>query len=119
MENFRDNSYEPLIFRNKEISCSGEWLPTSQERMRHLSEYRAISSLLGAMRPENVYYAVRPLKQNARPVEAFLTLKGRQVPSVNHGKCLGVIFDKKNYMEITCKEWPPTPYECLLEFTPF
>jgi hypothetical protein len=22
-------------------------------------------------------------------------------------------------MEITCKEWPPTPYECLLEFTPF
>jgi hypothetical protein len=29
------------------------------------------------------------------PVEAFLTLKGRHIPFANHGKYLGVIFDKK------------------------
>jgi len=48
-----------------------------------------------------------------RPVEAFLTLKGRQVSFVNNVKYVGVIFDKKNYTEIT------KPYEYLLAFTPF
>jgi hypothetical protein len=36
-----------------------------------------------------------------RQVEAFLTMKGRQVLFINKAKCLGVIFLQKNYMEIT------------------
>jgi len=35
------------------------------------------------------------------PVRAFHTLKEWQVPFVNNVKYLGVIFYKKNYMEIT------------------
>jgi hypothetical protein len=34
-----------------------------------------------------------------KPVESHLPLKGRNIPSVNNVKYLGVNFDKKNYME--------------------
>jgi hypothetical protein len=55
-----------------------------------------------------------------RPVESYLTLKGRQVPFVNNVKYLGVIFDKKKWHgKYIQKLLPPRPFEHLLAFTPF
>jgi hypothetical protein len=39
-----------------------------------------------------------------RPPGSLLTLNGRNIPFVNNVKYLGVIFDKKNDVEITHRE---------------
>jgi hypothetical protein len=39
-----------------------------------------------------------------RPPDSLLTLNGSNIPFVNSVKYLGVIFDKKNGMEITHRE---------------
>jgi hypothetical protein len=47
-------------------------------------------------KPRAIYFSHR-----RRQVEAYLTPKGQHIPFVNNVKYLGVMFDKKHYMEIT------------------
>jgi len=53
-----------------------------------------------------------------RPVEAYLTLKGRQVPFVTNVKYIGVIFTQELYGEYIQKRSPPRPLEHLVAFSP-
>jgi hypothetical protein len=76
--------------------------------------YERLTIKINEDKTQAIYFSHR-----LRPLEAHLTLNGRNIPFVNHAKYLGVIFDKRSTWRLHVEMIEIKVSAYLLEFTPY